>query len=288
MRFIVVTGISGAGRTTALKYLEDDGYYCVDNLPVRLLERFMELVTSPGSEISRAALGLDVRADMPFSSVVSVLTELRNKGYRFEILFLDCSDEVLVRRFKESRRAHPLSPGGRIIEGIRKERELLSEIREMADRVIDTTDLTPRQFGMELKRIFAEEQKFEQLAVTVMSFGFKYGVPEDADLLFDVRFLPNPFYIEALKRKTGQDAAVRDYVLGFPQTEAFLRKLSDLISFLIPYYIEEGKSQLMICIGCTGGQHRSVVIADALAGKLAGEKKIALRVVHREAGRYQI
>ena len=199
MRFVVVTGMSGGGKATAIKMLEDEGYYCVDNLPVRLIDKFMELVFMPGSEITKVVLGLDVRSDKPFQYVDEVLTKLRQQGYKYEILFMDASDEVLIKRYKESRRAHPLAPEGRVEDGIRKEREILKDIKSKSDYVIDTSRLLTRELKQELIRIFQENKHYNSLMISVTSFGFKYGIPSDADLVFDVRFLPNPYYIDELQ-----------------------------------------------------------------------------------------
>ena len=282
MRFVVVTGMSGGGKLTAIRFLEDMGYYCVDNLPVRLIDPFMELVSAPGNEISKVVLGLDVRADKSFDNVEQVLTALKKKGYQYEILFMDASDEVLIKRYKETRRAHPVSPTGRVEDGIAREREILKQIKSDADYVIDTSGLLTRVLKEELIRIFVEDKKYNSLMISLMSFGFKRGIPSDADLVFDVRFLPNPFYIDSLKHLTGNDKPVRDYVMSFPEAEQFMDKLVDLITFLIPGYIKEGKNQLVISIGCTGGQHRSVTIANALADRLAGGD-YGLNIIHRDA-----
>ena len=282
MRFVVVTGMSGGGKLTAIRFLEDMGYYCVDNLPVRLIDPFMELVSAPGNEISKVVLGLDVRADKSFDNVEQVLTALKKKGYQYEILFMDASDEVLIKRYKETRRAHPVSPTGRVEDGIAREREILKQIKSDADYVIDTSGLLTRVLKEELIRIFVEDKKYNSLMISLMSFGFKRGIPSDADLVFDVRFLPNPFYIDSLKHLTGNAKPVRDYVMSFPEAEQFMDKLVDLITFLIPGYIKEGKNQLVIAIGCTGGQHRSVTIANALAERLAGGD-YGLNIIHRDA-----
>ncbi|MDD5939423.1 MAG: RNase adapter RapZ [Lachnospiraceae bacterium] len=282
MRFVVVTGMSGSGKATAIKILEDEGYYCVDNLPVRLIDKFMELVFMPGSEISKVVLGLDVRSDKPFAYVEEVLETLRKKGYQYEILFMDANDETIVRRYKETRRAHPLAPDGRIEDGIKKEREILKNIKARADYVIDTSMLLTRDLRQELIRIFQDNAHFNSLQVNVLSFGFKYGIPTDADLVFDVRFLPNPFYIDELKHLTGNDKPVQDYVNSFPQTKEFMDKLTDMITFLIPYYVKEGKNQLVIAIGCTGGQHRSVTLANDLYERLKGHGDYGLKLYHRD------
>lgn len=282
MRFVVVTGMSGSGKATALKMLEDEGYYCVDNLPVHLIDKFMELVFMPGSEITKVALGLDVRADKSFKYVEEVLTALRNKGYQYEILFMDASDEVLVKRYKETRRAHPVAPEGRVEDGIRKEREILSGIKAKSDYVIDTSHLLTRDLKQELVRIFQDNKHYNSLMISVMSFGFKYGIPSDADLVFDVRFLPNPFYIDNLKHLSGNDKPVQDYVNSFPQTGQFMDKLEDMITFLIPYYIKEGKNQLVIAVGCTGGRHRSVTLANDLYARLKDQGDYGIKLYHRD------
>jgi UPF0042 nucleotide-binding protein len=283
MRFVVVTGMSGGGKATAIKILEDGGYYCVDNLPVRLIDKFMELVFKPGSNVDKVVLGLDVRADRPFVYVEEVLTTLRERGYNYEILFMDASDETLIKRYKETRRAHPCEPQGRVEDGIRREREILRHIKSKADYVFDTSSLLVRELREELIRVFVDDEKYNSLIVSVMSFGFKNGIPNDADLVFDVRFLPNPFYIDELRNLTGNDKPVSDYVMSFPQTTEFRKKLTEMIRFLIPYYVAEGKNQLVIGIGCTGGQHRSVTIANCLYEDLQGQGDYALKIYHRDA-----
>lgn len=284
MRFVVVTGMSGAGKETAINILEDEGYYCVDNLPARLIDKFMELVTGPGSDVDRVCLGLDVRADQSFTYVEEILALLKQKGYDYEILFMDASDETLIRRYKETRRKHPVAPEGRVQDGISKEREILKNIKQKADYVMDTSRLLVRELKEELIRIFVEGEKYNSLMVTVTSFGFKHGIPADADLVFDVRFLPNPFYIEELKHLTGLDAPAHDFVMGFAQTGEFLQRLTEMIRFLLPYYVKEGKNQLVIAIGCTGGHHRSVTIAEELYRALEGQGDYGVTVSHRDIG----
>ncbi len=284
MRFVVVTGMSGAGKETAINILEDEGYYCVDNLPARLIDKFMELVTGPGSDVDRVCLGLDVRADQSFTYVEEILALLKQKGYDYEILFMDASDETLIRRYKETRRKHPVAPEGRVQDGISKEREILKNIKQKADYVMDTSRLLVRELKEELIRIFVEGEKYNSLMVTVTSFGFKHGIPADSDLVFDVRFLPNPFYIEELKHLTGLDAPVHDFVMGFAQTGEFLRRLTEMIRFLLPYYVKEGKNQLVIAIGCTGGHHRSVTIAEELYRALEGQGDYGVTISHRDIG----
>lgn len=282
MRFVIVTGMSGGGKSTALKMLEDVGFYCVDNLPVSLIEKFVELVSVPGSEISKVALGLDVRADQSFEETTKILDQLRENGYSFEILFMDANEASLIKRYKETRRIHPLAVDGRVEEGVKRERKVLGNIRKNADYVLDTSKLLTRELKEELDRIFVKNEEYNSLMVTVMSFGFKHGIPVDADLVFDVRFLPNPFYIDELKKKTGNDREVQDYVMGFPEAEVFMEKLTDLIQFLIPNYVKEGKYQLVVAIGCTGGKHRSVTLANELYKRMKDKGGYGMKLYHRD------
>lgn len=281
MRFVIVTGMSGSGKSTAMKMLEDAGFYCADNMPVPLIEKFMELIAMPDTGISKVALGLDVRADQSFEDINQTVARLR-QTYAFEILFLESADKVLLKRYKETRRIHPLSVDGDLMSGIQRERALLASIKSAADYVIETSNLLTRELKSELDKIFVGNRRYNSLMVNVMSFGFKYGIPQDADLVFDVRFLPNPFYIDELKQKTGQDKAVQDYVMGFPEAHAFLEKLVDMISFLIPNYVNEGKYQLVVAIGCTGGQHRSVTLAGELYQRLKDKGDYGMTLRHRE------
>lgn len=273
MRFVIVTGMSGGGKNTAMRMLEDMGYYCVDNLPVSLIDKFMELLSTPNTEISKVALGLDVRADQPFMQAEHTLRALRQNGMIFEILYMDASDSVLLKRYKESRRMHPLCTADctRVEEGIARERETLKQIKKEANYVIDTSKLLTRELKEELDRIFIQNEEYNSLIINILSFGFKHGIPADADLVFDVRFLPNPFYIDELKFLTGNDRGVQDYVMSYPEAGQFLDKLSDLLQFLIPNYIKEGKNQLVIAIGCTGGKHRSVTLANELYRRLKNQ-----------------
>ena len=282
MRFVIVTGMSGGGKRTALKMLEDAGFYCVDNLPVPLIEKFVELVDTPGSEIKKVALGLDVRADQPFGEVHRTLENLKKVGYKYEILFMDASEHVLLKRYKESRRLHPLALEGRVEDGVRREREILKSMKESPDYVIDTSNLLTRELKEEIDRIFVMNEEYNSLMVTILSFGFKNGIPADSDLVYDVRFLPNPYYIDELKPKTGNDQAVQDYVMGFSEAGEFLSKLEDMIHFLIPLYIKEGKYQLVIGIGCTGGQHRSVTLANELYKRMKNKGNYGLKIYHRD------
>lgn len=284
MKFIVVTGMSGGGKSTAMKMLEDMGFYCVDNLPVLLINKFAELVKTPNTELEKVALGLDVRSSQDFARVEQILDELREKEYQFEILFMDANDKTLLKRYKETRRIHPLSDkeNPRIENGIEKEREILSSIKKKANYVIDTSKILTRELKEELDRIFLQNGEYNNLMVNIVSFGFKNGIPQDADLVFDVRFLPNPFYIDELKHITGNEKPVQDYVMGFKEAEEFLEKLKDMLAFLLPGYIKEGKYQLVIAIGCTGGQHRSVTLANALYREMKKQGNHGLSISHRD------
>jgi len=282
MRFVIVTGMSGGGKRTALKMLEDAGFYCVDNLPVSLIEKFVELISMPNSEITKVALGLDVRADQSFEETTRILTDLKGKGYKFEILFMDADEDSLIKRYKETRRIHPLAVEGRVRDGVRRERQVLEIIRKNADYVIDTSNLLTRELKEELDRIFIKNEEYNSLMVTVMSFGFKHGIPSEADLVFDVRFLPNPFYIDELKHKTGNDKDVQDYVMSFDEAGTFLDKLNDMLQFLIPNYVKEGKYRLVIAIGCTGGKHRSVTLANELYSKMKDSGNYGINIYHRD------
>ncbi|MCI9652269.1 MAG: RNase adapter RapZ, partial [Lachnospiraceae bacterium] len=281
-RFVVVTGMSGGGKSTALKMLEDVGFYCVDNLPVSLVEKFAELVSMPGSEVGKVALGLDVRSDQSFEDATKILEKLKSLGTKLEILFMDADEGVLIKRYKETRRVHPLAMDKRVEDGVRIERRVLENIRRHADYVIDTSNLLTRELKEELNRIFVEDAAYNSLMVTVMSFGFKHGIPADADLVLDVRFLPNPFYIEELKCKTGNDREVQEYVMGFREAEVFLEKLTDMLEFLIPNYVKEGKNRLVVAIGCTGGQHRSVTLARELYRRMKGRGGYGCKLYHRD------
>lgn len=305
MRFVIVTGMSGGGKRTALKMLEDIGFYCVDNLPVPLLEKFFELIVTPNSEISKLALGLDVRSDQNFKEAEDILKKMKENGYSYELLFMDAADTVLIKRYKESRRIHPLAMTGNIYavphsddsatlqttaaedavsleDGIKKERNILKNVKKKADYIFDTSNLLTRELKEELDKIFVRNEEYNNLMIRIISFGFKYGIPADADLVFDVRFLPNPYYIDELKHLTGNDKPVRDYVMGYSEAEEFLDKLCDMFSFLLPNYVKEGKHQLVIGIGCTGGKHRSVTLANELFQRLKDKGKYGLTIAHRD------
>ncbi|MBC5743250.1 RNase adapter RapZ [Lachnospiraceae bacterium MD308] len=286
MRFVVVTGMSGAGKSTALKMLEDMGYFCVDNLPVPLIPKLAELLAVPGSEINKAALGVDIRSGESFRQLEAVMRDLDGAGLQYEILYLESSDDVLIKRYKETRRFHPLSGNsGRVDEGIRREREKLEFLKKKADYLVDTSHMLTRELRKELAKIFVQNKEYKNLYITVLSFGFKYGIPSDADLVFDVRFLPNPYYIEELRPLSGNDRAVRDYVMENDKAGAFLEKLLDMTEFLIPNYIAEGKTQLVIGIGCTGGKHRSVTLANELYEALEKAENYGIRIEHRDIGK---
>ncbi len=264
MRFVIVTGMSGAGKTSVLKFLEDINFFCVDNMPPALLPKFAELCYEQNGEIERVAMGIDIRGGKLFDDLFAELETLEEKGYHYEILFLDAADDVLIKRYKETRRSHPLSRNGSIQDGIRKERDILRDVKAKATYIIDTSQVLTRQLKEQINGIFVENKKYENLVITVQSFGFKYGIPTDSDLVFDVRFLPNPFYIAELKELTGNDEEVSSYVMSFEESQVFRKKLIDMVEFLIPLYIKEGKNNLVISIGCTGGKHRSVTLANAL------------------------
>ena len=284
MRFIIVTGMSGAGKSTALKDLEDFGYFCVDNLPVQLIPRFAEIAYDAGTDVDNVAIGVDIRSGQGITKLSDYLGELKSQGYPYEILFLDSSAEVIIKRYKETRRAHPLSRMGRVEQGIEKERQMVAHLREMATYIIDTSNLLTREFRAELEKIFVEDKDYKNFIITVVSFGFKYGIPMDADLVFDVRFLPNPYYVAELKPLTGNDKPVQDFVMSSAESTEFLEKIKDLLSFLIPNYIKEGKNQLVIAVGCTGGKHRSVTLANAIYRALLAQEE-AVKIEHRDIGK---
>ena len=281
MKLVIVTGMSGAGKTVALKMLEDIGFYCVDNLPISLVDKFVQLV-SGGTDIKKTALGLDIRSGEELENLDEILENWRGSDVDVQVLFLDANDAVLIKRYKETRRVHPLAGAGRLENGIEKEREKLAFLKNEADYIIDTSMLLTRELRKELEKIFLQDARYKNMYVTVLSFGFKYGVPEDADLVFDVRFLPNPYYDEHLRPLTGQVQAVRDYVMRGTTAEIFLKKLYDMIDFLLPNYINEGKNQLVIAVGCTGGKHRSVTIARALYEHLEAVGEYGIRIDHRD------
>lgn len=282
MRLLILTGMSGAGKSTALKMLEDMGYYCVDNLPIQLLKSFVDLSDRQEFKRQRVVVGIDIRSGETLSLLSDILSELEQDGKKVDVLFMDAEEDVLVNRYKETRRTHPLSQSERIYTGIEKERQAMQFLKERADYIIDTSHLLPRDLKGELEKIFVEDKNYESLFVTIMSFGFKYGIPADADLVFDVRFLPNPYYVEELRPKTGNDREIQQFVMRHPQAHVFLNKLEDMIRFLIPNYISEGKNRLAIAIGCTGGKHRSVTLANELYQRLSQDEGYGLKIEHRD------
>jgi RNase adapter protein RapZ len=271
LRFVIITGMSGAGKSQAVHSFEDLGYFCIDNLPPLLIPKFAELAIQSGGKINRIALVSDIRGGEFFASLSEALLELEEVGLDYEILFLEADDNILIRRFKETRRRHPLASQGSITEGIKEERNLLADIRGKADKVIDTTELSPQQLKEEITSLYALDSEQENILITLVAFGFKYGIPLDADLVFDVRFLPNPHYVETLRPMTGNDEEVKNYVWKWAITHKFFQKLVDLIEFLVPCYVKEGKPQLVIAVGCTGGKHRSVTVVNELEKILKGK-----------------
>ena len=282
MKFVIITGMSGAGKSTVLKMMEDIGFYCVDNLPIPLLEKFVELSDSQNEELQKVALGIDARSGQALDELKGILERIRANGNTYEVLFLDADDAVLVKRYKETRRNHPLAVGERVDKGIELERERLAFLKKHADYILDTSQLLTRELKAEIEKIFLKNEDYKNLFITVLSFGFKYGIPVDSDLVFDVRFLPNPYYVEGLRPKTGNDKEIQDYVLQFKEAHEFLEKLTDMVNFLIPNYVSEGKNQLVISIGCTGGKHRSVTLANELYKALSNKTEYGLKIEHRD------
>ncbi len=280
--FVLVTGLSGAGKSQAAHVLEDMGFFCVDNLPPALIPRFAELVLHAQAKVHRVAVVVDVRSGEFFDALSEALQHLEALGLGYRILFLDAADDVLVRRFKETRRKHPLSTSGSVLEGIREERRRLEPLRERAHRVLDTSDMTPAQLRSELRATFGTAPT--ALAVSVVSFGYKHGLPLDADLVFDARFLPNPHYVDALRARSGLDPEVRSYVLDSPQGQAFWRRLVDLVLFLLPEFEREGKTDVTVAVGCTGGRHRSVAVAEELV-RVLRQRGYEARARHRDLER---
>ncbi len=281
MRLVIVTGMSGAGKSSALKMLEDAGYFCVDNIPIQLIHKLVVLAAGDTKEFDKIALGIDIRSGQALDELDEILDATLKEGYNYEILFLEASTKVLVKRFKETRRNHPLAVNTRLEAGIDEERKKLSFLKKKADYIIDTSNLLVRELKTEINQIFVLNQQYHNFYITIVSFGFKYGMPADGDLVFDVRFLPNPYYEDGLRHKSGNDQEVKDYVMESEVAVTFLNKLEDMIRFLIPHYIDEGKNQLVICIGCTGGKHRSVTLANELYGRLS-ELEYGLKVEHRD------
>lgn len=281
MRFVIITGISGAGKNSVLRMLEDAEYFCVDNLPIPLLPKFAQLTMLEAKNIDKVALGVDVRSGEGLERLPEILKEFDTKKFKYEILFLECATDVLIKRYKETRHNHPLAGKGRVEDAIEEERRRTSFLKMRADYIIDTTHLLVRELKVQIDNIFVKNREFSNFYLTILSFGFKYGIPVDADLVFDVRFLPNPFYIPELKPKSGNDKEVYDYVMASKEANIFLDKLQDMLTFLIPNYVVEGKNQLVVAIGCTGGKHRSVTIANAITRRLA-ENNYGIKVEHRD------
>ncbi|MDE5779663.1 MAG: RNase adapter RapZ [Lachnospiraceae bacterium] len=281
MRFVIVTGMSGAGKSTALNTLEDRGYFCVDNLPIQLIKRFAEIAYGEDTDINNVAIGVDIRSGVYLEQLSECLRTLKESQFHYEILFLDSNDDVLIRRYKETRRNHPLARNGRIEDGIKEERSRIAFLRKEAEYIIDTTSLLTRELKAELDKIFIENAKYNNFIISVVSFGFKYGIPKDADMVFDVRFLPNPYYDLELRKLTGNDGAIRDFVMQYDEAKEFLNKIVDLLEFLIPNYIKEGKNGLVIGIGCTGGKHRSVTLANGIFSEVQ-TMPYSVRIEHRD------
>ena len=283
MRFVIVTGMSGAGKSTTLKMMEDMGYFCVDNMPIPLMSKLTELFMVPNGEINKVALGLDIRSGQNLDELENILNEMDLAQIPYEILFLEARDETLIKRYKETRRNHPLAGAGRVEKGIALERQKVGFLKKRANYILDTSRLLTRDLKAELSKIFVENREYKNLYITVLSFGFKYGIPNDADLVFDVRFLPNPYYIDELRPQSGNDKPVQEYVMNNELAREFLEKLVDMVQFLMPNYAAEGKHQLVIAIGCTGGKHRSVTIANALYDRLTvTEEDYGLKKEHRD------
>ena len=273
--------MSGAGRSTALKILEDCGYYCADNLPISLLPMFAQLMND-NPDITKAAVGIDIRNGKELDKMDGQLSDMKAAGFQYEILFMDASDKTLIKRYKETRRQHPMAVDGRVETGLKEERAKLAFLKKEADYIMDTSQLLVRELVQNMDEIFQQNREFKNMVVTVLSFGFKNGIPSDADLVFDVRFLPNPYYVDELKAKTGNDKEVQEFVMNCTQAGTFLDKLSDMVQFLIPNYVIEGKNQLVVAIGCTGGKHRSVTIANKLYEILKEDREYKVKIEHRD------
>lgn len=281
MQFLIITGMSGAGKSETVKHMEDLGFFCVDNLPPILIPKFVEICCQSSDKIDKVALVIDIRGGKLLRDFFPNLKALEEAGVAYEILFLEASDNSLIKRFKASRRMHPLAKGGRISTGIKQEREILEEIKKNAKHIIDTSNLSLKQLKKEISNIFISGKTFEGMILSFNSFGFKYGTPSDCDLIFDVRFLPNPYYIENLRKFSGEQDVIKEYVFGFEETHTFISKLVDMLNFLIPLYIKEGKTQLVVGIGCTGGRHRSVAISRELQTLFENKNYISI-LEHRD------
>lgn len=285
MRVVVVTGMSGAGKSTVMKLLEDAGYFCVDNLPIPLIRKFYELIKNSMGDIDKVAIGVDVRSGVMLPEIGDIITNMVFNKAKPDVLFMEASDETLIKRYKETRRTHPLMGEGRVEDGITKEREQLLELKKRADYIINTDNLLVRDLKTEIYKIFVENKKYNNMFINVVSFGFKHGIPVDSDLVFDVRFMPNPYYVEGLRKKTGNDTEVQEFVMKSEISQEFVKKLTDMMKFLIPNYIAEGKTQLVISIGCTGGHHRSVTVANKLYDELCKCEEYGIKITHRDIER---
>lgn len=282
MRFVIVTGMSGAGKSTVLKALEDTGYFCVDNLPVALVKKFVELSSDMEFNNDKVAIGIDIRSGEALGDLSEILNTLREEKFNYEVLYLDASNKTLVKRYKETRREHPLAKGGKLNDGIEEERSRIDFLKGIADYKIDTTGLLTRELKSEVLKIFANDKDYNNMIVTIMSFGYKFGIPQDADYVFDVRFMPNPYYEENLRRKTGNDQEIRDYVMATDESKHFLDMLAQMMTFLVKENTEkEDRHQLVIAIGCTGGRHRSVTVANELYDRM-NDLPYSFRVFHRD------
>lgn len=285
MKFVIVTGMSGSGKTVALKIMEDIGYECVDNMPIELLQKYIELTESSERAVKDVALVVDIRRGKRLEEMPHIIKELNRKGIDLKILFLDAKDEILIQRYKESRRLHPLAKHESIEEGIVKEREILGYLRERADYILDTGDMLTKELRCRLVQIFVQGREHNRMYVRILSFGYTYGIPRESDLVFDVRFLPNPFYEKEMRVKSGLEKDVKEYVFSDGNAGIFIDKLEEMIRFLLPLYTSEGKNQLVIAIGCTGGQHRSVAIAEEIGRRLEKIGEIGIRVEHKDCNR---
>lgn len=281
MDVIIVTGLSGAGKSQAINCMEDLGYYCIDNMPPALIENFLDLIMQDKVDIEKAAFTVDIRGGEFFDDLKSILGKLKTSGLHLRIMFLEASDEVLIRRFNETRRTHPLASAGNTLEGITQERQRLLEIRKLSDYIIDTSNMKTAQLNEEIKKLLLSEEENQSFTISIRSFGYKHGIPLDADMVFDMRFIPNPYYLKSMRKLTGNSEKVSNYVMKFPETQEFLRIVHDLINKLLPCYIREGKFHLVLAIGCTGGQHRSVAVTNELSRRFLEEGKRVI-TVHRD------
>lgn len=281
MEVIIVTGLSGAGKSQAINCMEDLGYYCIDNMPPALIKNFTDLIMRDKVDIEKAAFTIDIRGGEFFDDLKSALEELKTAGMRFKIMFLEASDEILIRRFNETRRTHPLSHAGNTLEGITQERKRLLEIRSISDYIIDTSSMKAAQLNEEIKKLLLTADEKPSFTISIQSFGYKHGIPLDADFVFDMRFIPNPYYLKSMKNLTGNSEKVSKYVMKFPETQEFIRTIHELIEKLIPCYIREGKFHLVIAFGCTGGHHRSVAVANEFSRRFLEEGKRVI-TVHRD------